>query len=392
METSHPRAKLKYKSLGSRTAIRLVVIHPGSGDEPIRCHLIHTKLGEMAYEALSYEWKEESNDDPMINVNGENITVRKNLHDALVDIRLPKTKLHIRIDALSINQSNTSERNAQIKIMGRIYSGALRVIVWLGNAAENSDTAFRMLKEISTHAILRGTDATNSAEHSNQLMKLFDGFDHEEWMALVALCQRKYWSRIWVLQEIHLAKRYKVNCGKKSMDDSDFHDSIAIFHDDNLKTENTTEYFRIIFESAVSTHRLAKNIHSQFNTLRRWILVTLSRGFVSTNPHDMIYALLGVSSDWQDGRVLLIPNYTKPLPDHFFDVVRIIMAKPLGKHSIETLNRLAECFECTTDPRVKKFFADLKPVPKSYLAQLQDLMLSFKFSVRRSLNLKSLGQ
>ncbi|KAF7935350.1 uncharacterized protein EAE97_008257 [Botrytis byssoidea] len=392
MEASHPRAKLKYKSLGSRAAIRLVVIHPGSGDEPIRCHLIHTKLGEMAYEALSYEWKEESNDDPTVNVSGENVTVRKNLHDALVHIRLPETGLHIWIDALSIDQSDTLERNAQIKIMGQIYSGALRVIDWLGNAAENSDTALRMLKEIATHATLRRTDGTNSDEHSNQLIKLFNGFDHGEWKALVALCQRPYWSRIWVLQEIHLAKSYKVHCGKESIGDSDFHDSITIFHYDKMKTENTTEYFHIIIKSAVSAHRLAKNLPSHFHTLRRWISATSSGGFVSTNPHDMIYASLGVSSDWQDGRVLLMPNYNKPLPDLFFDVVRIIMARPLGKHSIKTLNRLAECFECTTDPKVKKFFTHLKPVPKYYLAQLQDLMLRFKFKARRSLNLKPIGQ
>lgn len=392
METSNPRAKLKYIPLGFRTSIRLVVIHPGSGDEPIRCHLIHTKLDEMAYEALSYEWKEESNDDPMINVNGENVTVRKNLHDALVHIRLPETGLHIWIDALSIDQSDTSERNAQIKIMGRIYSGALRVIVWLGNAAENSATALRMLEKIATHATLRNTDGMNSDEHSNQLIKLFNGFDHDEWKALVALCQRPYWSRIWVLQEIHLAKSYKVHCGKESIGDSDFHDSIAIFSVEEMKTENTTEYFHIITESAASAHRLAKDLPSQFHTLHRWILATSYGGFVSTNPHDMIYALLGVSSDWQDGRVLLIPNYNKPIPDLFFDVVRIMMAKPLGDKSIKFFNLLAERLECTTDPRVKKFFTDLKPVPKSYLAQLQDLMLSFKFNVRRSLNFKSLGQ
>ncbi|TGO41147.1 hypothetical protein BHYA_0026g00540 [Botrytis hyacinthi] len=260
METSHPRPKLKYRSLVFRTAIRLVVIHPGSGDEPIRCHLIHTKLGEMAYDALSYEWKEESNDDSMINVNGENVTVRKNLHDVLVHIRLPETALHIWIDALSIDQSDTSERNAKIKIMGQIYSGTLRVIVWLGNAAENSDTALRMLKEIATHATLRRTDATNSDEHSNQLIKLFNGFDNEEWKALVALCQRPYWSRIWILQEIYLAKSYRVHCGKESIGDSDFHDSIAIFHYEKMKTGNTTEYFHIITESAVSAHRLAKNL------------------------------------------------------------------------------------------------------------------------------------
>ncbi|KAF5871170.1 putative ankyrin repeat and sam domain containing protein 6 protein [Botrytis fragariae] len=169
-----------YFQINQGTAIRLVVIHPGSGDEPIRCHLMHTKLGERAYEALSYEWKEESDDDPMINVNGGDITFRKNF-------------------------------------------GALRVIVWLGSAAEKSDTTLRMIKEIAVLAVLRTTDRKSNEEHyCNQLGQLSGGSNHEYWKALVALCQPPYWCRIWVLQEIHLAKSYEVHCGKKSIGSSGF--------------------------------------------------------------------------------------------------------------------------------------------------------------------------
>ncbi|TGO29922.1 hypothetical protein BPAE_0009g00170 [Botrytis paeoniae] len=169
-----------YFQINYGTAIRLVVIHPGSGGEPIRCHLMHTKLGERNYEALSYEWKEESHDDPRINVNGEDITVRRNLHVALVQLRLSETERHTWIDALSINQSKARERNAQIKIMGQIYSDALRVLVWLGSAAEKSDTALRMLKEVAAQTVLRMTDRKSNEEYSNQLGQLSEGFNHED--------------------------------------------------------------------------------------------------------------------------------------------------------------------------------------------------------------------
>ena len=111
---------------------------------------MYTKLGAMDYEAWSYERKNESDDSPTIGVNDKDVIVRKNLHDVLVQIRLSEAERHIWIGALSINQSDIKERNAQIEIMGQIYSGALLVIVWLSNAAENSDTAFEVLEGIAT--------------------------------------------------------------------------------------------------------------------------------------------------------------------------------------------------------------------------------------------------
>ena len=51
MDASHPETKLRYRPLVSKTAIRLVMIHPGSRDDLIRCHLMYTKLGAMDYEA-----------------------------------------------------------------------------------------------------------------------------------------------------------------------------------------------------------------------------------------------------------------------------------------------------------------------------------------------------
>ncbi|TEY87375.1 hypothetical protein BOTCAL_0003g00560 [Botryotinia calthae] len=152
MDISNSKAKLRYRPLVSRTAIWLVMIHPGS-----RCHLLHTKLSEMDYD-ISYEWKDESDDDPTINLNGKDVIVRKNLHDALVQIRLSEAEQHTWIDALSINQFEIKERNAQIEIMGQIYSGASIVIVWLGNTAENSDTACKMLEEMAAQTVLETTD------------------------------------------------------------------------------------------------------------------------------------------------------------------------------------------------------------------------------------------
>jgi hypothetical protein len=50
------------------------------------------------------------------------------------------------IDAISIDQMNTQERNHQVRIMGKIYSSAQKVIVWLGSTDQN-DLYLRVVLE-----------------------------------------------------------------------------------------------------------------------------------------------------------------------------------------------------------------------------------------------------
>lgn len=44
------------------------------------------------------------------------------------------------IDQLTINQSNTNERNAQVKIMGEIYRRCTRCLIWLGRELRGAET------------------------------------------------------------------------------------------------------------------------------------------------------------------------------------------------------------------------------------------------------------
>jgi hypothetical protein len=85
------------------------------------------------YEALSYCW---GSDElyKTIEINGQQIPVRRNLWGALKHLRhrLPRMKRTLWIDALCINQTDIMERNAQVSIMGSIFSMVTKVLAWLG--------------------------------------------------------------------------------------------------------------------------------------------------------------------------------------------------------------------------------------------------------------------
>jgi hypothetical protein len=185
---------LQYRPLETPTTIRIVEILKGCLEDPIEVLLLHVDYREFQYEALSYEWGVASDHDPYILVDSCESRIRRNLYDALIQIRLPDESRYIWIDALSIQQESTTEKSHQVQFMGRIFGGAWNVIVWLGLARDNSDTAMDIVAETTAWTEINGFVMPEWG-HSAKF----------KYTALIALCRRPYWRRVWIQQEVYLA-------------------------------------------------------------------------------------------------------------------------------------------------------------------------------------------
>jgi hypothetical protein len=113
--------------------IRLLELAPGKFDDTIVMRLIPCNV--MAddpdpYEALSYCCGTEMTP-RMAVLDGVPMLITANLDCALRHLRFTIIRRTMWVDAISINQKDTQERNHQVQIMGKIYSAAQRVIVWL---------------------------------------------------------------------------------------------------------------------------------------------------------------------------------------------------------------------------------------------------------------------
>jgi hypothetical protein len=108
-----------------------------------------------SYIAFSYTWGESYEDDSHLSdyviCDGQLLPATPNLVQALKRIRQAKDWLRRRgwdratvwADAISINQKNDAERNAQVKVMSSIYSMASLIVVWLGDLDENDWNSLR---------------------------------------------------------------------------------------------------------------------------------------------------------------------------------------------------------------------------------------------------------
>lgn len=140
------------------------------------------------FQAVSYEWThraEYTPDSDIVLVDDKPLHISKGLHDFLMSYRHQKLHLnesdhdletqfspmdYLWADQISINQNNTGERNHQVGMMDRMFSMAHDVIAWLGP-----------VKEIA---------------------KTLDGRANN----LIALDQASFWTRLWIQQEIVLAR------------------------------------------------------------------------------------------------------------------------------------------------------------------------------------------
>ncbi|KAF4332064.1 heterokaryon incompatibility (het-6OR allele) [Fusarium beomiforme] len=163
----------------------------------------------LNYHALSYTWGPPVGDDRYIKwdlspvlVNGEKFYVQPNLFHALV--RFEGYDWYLWIDAICIDQSNQKEREIQVGIMSEIYSMAARVDIWLGQAGKDSAEAIPMTQKLARLAEeTRGKEVSNAHLEKTGLPPI----PSVAWKPFVALMERNWFRRAWVVQETVLARQ-----------------------------------------------------------------------------------------------------------------------------------------------------------------------------------------
>jgi hypothetical protein len=169
-----------------------------SDPECIKCELETFSLADddmPAWKALSYRW---GDDEPnfVIHLNDAAIPIRKNLHKIMTQMATEERRYWIFIDALCINQENEAEKPGQVQLMGELYRQADEVVTWVVYEPED--------------------DQEDGAEGPT-----YDPYQSPSvWRAQLedAVFQNSYWSRLWIVQEVLLAKALIVRMGATEID------------------------------------------------------------------------------------------------------------------------------------------------------------------------------
>ncbi|MCJ1264737.1 hypothetical protein MMC22_004612 [Lobaria immixta] len=184
--------------------IRVLELSRGSLSANVEARLTIVDLDrepdETHYEALSYSWGGHLMLRRLINLNGHSYLVADTVFNALRELRLPDRDRRLWIDAICVNQGNLAEKSQQVGLMGSIYETAQNVIVWLGKAPIQQKSVFDFVHKVA-------------AAEPSQIDSVCANVD--TWQSpLQELMRARWWSRVWIVQEVVLARHAIVRNGQ----------------------------------------------------------------------------------------------------------------------------------------------------------------------------------
>ena len=136
------------------------------------------------------------------------MAITRNLYAGLKALRFKESTRTIWVDALCINQENIEERNHQVQLMAYIYSGAERVVVWLGDADAGTGPALDMISQCE-NGFETKIDSNENGDLNEEHGYTFHGVPPStdpKWKLLGTFLLRPWFKRAWVVQEVALAK------------------------------------------------------------------------------------------------------------------------------------------------------------------------------------------
>ncbi|KAI0975194.1 heterokaryon incompatibility protein-domain-containing protein [Xylaria arbuscula] len=236
-----------YSALPTPSSIRLLEVGAGNPSDLIQCKLHIVDLRDSPrYIALSYSWEKdgswtkfaaevaggllgdalqhaginlskskdsesdsESTSTRVMLCDGKKMIIKPNLYDALLQLRQVAPGYYW-IDAVCMNQGDNDEKTQQIRMMSDIYHASESVIVWLGKCPQ------LLSRGVARFEAAQGLLGPMKQEDEKMGKKQMLGDDSESYTFIGAayLVSRRWFGRLWVLQEFCLARRIDIQFGE----------------------------------------------------------------------------------------------------------------------------------------------------------------------------------
>ncbi|KAF2653328.1 HET-domain-containing protein [Lophiostoma macrostomum CBS 122681] len=346
---------------------RLLILHPDVDPlSEIRCDIRNDNLPPIdKYEALSYVWGDPNIVTP-IHVGSRVFQATVNLEQALRALRSEDRPRILWVDAVCINQGDVEEKSIQIQAMGKIYSLAHRVIVWISSATRESELAMSLFEAmIAPLPHEASSSPTQDFGHSANFgvsgpspdaLDTVDG--RKDWWSkwetgfrspknqmlfscLQEFLERSWWKRIWVFQELVLADSAVIVCGQTVIAWTHFHRAIGAIHTccvnslymeyrHRMSVENLGVQEKLLVTLAdLIVPILVMQLHSSKRRQNRLTgleeLLRATYDYKASDARDKIYGLLSIVSDDAQIHQSIIPNYSVPTEMLYKQVAKYLL-------------------------------------------------------------------
>ena len=281
------------------------------------------------YYALSYAWSAVVADCAIL-CSGQRLCISSDLLRGLNELEcLPQfANEWLWVDQICIDQANMKEKSHQVKLMSKIYSHAMSTVVWLGPSDEPHADGFKLVELLQNAKEKRNgrmVPVTNERvpRYERNLIELgLPPLEDPAWEQLVSMLNRKWFSRLWIMQEIFLSKKDPTVVSGLSFGTLYSLVRTGCFVGRSEFPERTTPFLKSIAREFSLSSMI--QLHSGANYCDFATAVALSCEQEVKDPKDRIYALYGLTQDprhqdyWPDA---LVPNYEKSTMQIYREVV-----------------------------------------------------------------------
>lgn len=304
-----------------------------------------------SYHAISYSWGCGKAVCP-ISVNGATLYISMGLASGirrLQELTAAGTDpdLHsdyVWIDAICINQKDSSERSQQVQLMGQIYSHSLRTLIWLGSEPDPPNTIWAWPLIDQLYDIFRAESPAAKASTEIQMRLYSDsrhavlglpGWTDNSWEHLRNLLSRPWFTRTWAIQEVVLSPRDPFILYGQHV--YPWHRLAWV-----ASWLRRNGYLRLNqVPNQILNVDMVANIR---NTKGFWhldaLLCVTSMKFRASDQRDKVYGLLGLASETQDSDAppALRPDYGLSVQQLFRNVAMFLFQRQLN---LATLTRVS---------------------------------------------------
>lgn len=318
--------------------LRLIDLEWSEGDESPHVTLSTSPMASHpSFEALSYAWGDPEITSPIL-CNGGTLHLSWNLNAALHRIISPgEMKKKLWIDQICINQNDNIEKSVQVRLMGKIFGRAKRVIVWLGDAPPTAKPGFNSLSSLQDalkDLVRRGQNFENFGEDRLEEFGLPNKF-HAVWGVLWEVFDSSWFRRLWVMQEATLARNLRLFYGSNSMD-WDFIKDFARVIRDVISVYRMNPYTTLTSrQDAFYNLEIIRHLRECRETdspITLSDLLEFSSGKSCALEQDKIYALFGILKDEEQDKLEI--DYSKPIQQIHLEAFKV------GIETDETLSLL----------------------------------------------------
>lgn len=294
--------------------IRLLVLKPGVGEEPLQCAFQQAFLVDRTpqYETISYVWGDAMIRGTVI-LNGNPLDIPESAENVLRRVRYADKDRLLWIDAVCINQGDVVERASQVILMSDIFTKTHRTLVWLGPDSESTPTAIESIKLMANELRRMWSNIGHNDLFSSEVSLQPAVREQLDIPAVQEFFRSAWFTRAWVVQEVALAPRTTCLRGQFEATLVDVLDAAVVmtYKVSNLPVDFELQYVGRAMEFSVFAE---SSVWSKKEYTLSDLLIMLTRLAVS-DPRDFVYGALGLyqrSLGLTKLPTLLQPDYTAP--------------------------------------------------------------------------------